>query len=128
MSQKDLETAIDRLLQARETINWARAALNDPASHLGDYNLTPDEKGTLLQVMHAHLTEIHTTGAIPIPAIPIPPFDQNGIGMAPPIPPIDSGNEEVAPPMRGAIPIPPVKPGNAKVAPPIPPWPDQDDT
>src|SRR5947209_54632 len=63
MSQKDFEAATMRLKQASQDIHWALSVLDNPTSGLQDYDLTPEETGTLFQQIHSLVAEIHTAQA-----------------------------------------------------------------
>ena len=81
MSQKDLEAAIaeanTQMIQAKEIISWAHSVLNDPATNLGNYDLTQDETNELMRKMRLHLEEVHSLSVSPPTTVSpsIPPWD-----------------------------------------------------
>ena len=63
MSQADFEKASNRVEQAKQDVLWALDVLDDPATNLGEYELTQEEVDELFDEFHADLGEILTATA-----------------------------------------------------------------
>ncbi len=104
MASQDFNSAKDRLEQAHNETRWLLGILDDPTTHMGEYNLTPEEQKFLLLESQRKLVQIHMDIGKSL----------SQIGVIPPWP--DEEVEELV-----------AKLSTTEAAPVITPWPDKED-